>query len=297
MDTLTYTRAGDSWLFSDGTTLPVIAGGDGTEGGDAGADAPADAPAADVVADPSADAGATPVDPTPADPSPPAEVDPFDDEAADSFPRAYVAKLREEAAARRTEAKAFSDAFEGYDDADRETLLDLARTLRTDPATAAEWMRSQAEALLAGDDPADPDGADADDEIDPDAPLTAAQLEKYLSDREAKAERATQERAALEGIASEAKALGFDPEANDGADYVSLLHLANKNGGDLAKAAEQLKARNQKIVDDFLAQKAKESDTSPTSPPQAGGGRETPTQPSDWDDIGRAVRADISARR
>lgn len=290
METLTYRLIGNCWHFSDGTVLPAARGGDGELDTDAGGDAGTDpAPATE----------AAPVDPAPpADPPAADDVDLFEaDPTADSFPRAYVERLRSEAAARRTEAKAFAEAFEGYSDEDRGTLLDLARTLRTDPASAAEWMRSQAEALLAGADPAGAGDEEPEAEVDPDAPLTAAQLERYLADREARREREAAEAKALDDIVSEAKGLGFDPATNR-REYLALLDVANnETAGDLAKAAEVLRAERQKVIDDYLAAKARESDTAPTVPPQVGGGRETPAQPRDWDDIGRAVRADIAARR
>ncbi len=306
MDTpeLTYVIDGDTVRFSDGATLPVVSGGDG-EGDPGAGDGDAATPPAAPITPPAAPAGPVPapggptgapaVPPTP--PAAGAEADPFDDPSTDSFPRPYVERLRSEAAARRTEAAAFKSAFEGYTPEDQAVLLDLAKTLRTDPASAAAWMQEQAQALLD----ADPDPAGGQDPADPDAPLTRAQLDAYLAERDQKAAAERAQADQLAKIAGEAKTLGFDPEAKVGQaarDYVALLHAANtETGGDLAKAAEVVRSERQKIVDDFLAAKAAGAGAA-TTPPQVGAGRET--QPSvadlDWDDLGRTVRKEITAR-
>ena len=289
METLTYELIDNRWHFSDGTSLPVVSGS--SDMGDlapAGDPAPAPEPAAAVDPAPSGD-------PTPAADPTSADVDPFEaDPALDAFPRSYVEKLRQEAAARRTEAQAFKEAFDGYSDDDREVLLDLAKTLRTDPASAAEWMRAQAEALLAGDDPAGPEGEGAGEGIDPDAPLTAAQLDKYLADRDSKKAAEAAEAKALAEVQDEAKTLGFNPEAKTGPErrqYLELLEAAHsEHGGDLAKAATAIKAERQKIIDDWLAGKAAQSDATPTTPSQAGGGREPFEAPKDWDGLKNLFR-------
>jgi hypothetical protein len=258
-------------------------------------DAPvADAPAAEPVTSDAPASGSATLAEAPvtgsAAPDAPADVDPFDaDPTADSFPRSYVERLRQEAAARRTEAQAFKEAFEGYSDDDRTVLLDLAKTLRTDPASAAEWMRAQAEALLAGDEAAGAGDGEGDD-LDPDAPMTPAQLEKYLTDREAKKAAEAAETERVDAIVKEAEALGFSEKANR-REYLALLDIATHDtGGDLAKAAEQLKAERQKVIDDFLAAKAAEADATPTTPSQAGGGREPFEAPKDWDDLRKVLR-------
>jgi len=221
-----------------------------------------------------------------------ADVDPWDDPSTDTFPRSYVEQLRQEAAERRTSLQPYRDAFDGYEDSDRDTLLAFAQTLRQDPTTAAQWMATQAEAILDGDgegegyDESAGDMGDQGDGLDEDTPLTRGQLEQFLAQRDAQTQAQQQHESQIASIIDEAKELGYDPESPEGsADYVALLHVANtQTGYDLNKAHEIMQGRNQKVIDGFLASKRGDADGSAITPQQTGSSRQENAMPEGWGD-------------
>lgn len=289
IDQVTATRAGNNWIYSDGTVLPYIAGGDGPlEGAPAGDPTPAAPAAAPAAPAPVAPAGDTPPVGAPApEPSPVAS----DDLSAlpESW-QSHVRELRAEAAERRTALKPYAEAFDGYDDADREVLLEVARTLKSDPKAAGEWMRSQAELLLA-EQAAEVEAGTRD----PDEPMTRAELEAFLAERETKAAAEREQKAHVDAIVTEAKALGYDPES-DRRGYARLLDVAmHETGGDLQKAHDAIKAERQKVIDEYLAAKATAGDAGGTLPPQTGGAQEATPVPTDWKATQAAVRNRLAA--
>lgn len=203
---------------------------------DAGLAGEGDAPAESVAAPEAA---------APEAPAAPAG-DPFET-GADTFDRAYVEKLRQESARYRTERNQFTDAFEGYEDADRGVLLDLARTLRTDPTAAAEWMREQAEAILQGQQPPPA-------EQQPGEYLTRDQLRAEY-DRLRNEERATEQRnRSVEAINTTVKELGYDPNGFDGMAF--MAYAMQHHPGDLKAAHEAVSAmktaERQTAIDEYL---------------------------------------------
>lgn len=168
----------------------------------------------------------------------------------ETFDREYVESLRRENATHRTRAKDFEDAFQGYSPEQQKTLLGMVRGL-ADPgsqkATAAE-LKAIAEAIMAADEPVTPTG-----EADPlNAPLTRREFEE-LQQRQKDEQRQTDAIAAIE---RDATTLGFPPLNPDGTDnmrYSMLLHAVQQPGieGDLAKAAEAVKAHDQAIIDQY----------------------------------------------
>lgn len=239
------------------------------------------------------------------DGAPSTDADPWDDPAVDTFARPYVERLRQEAAERRVAVKPFHDAFDGYEDSDRDTLLAFAQTLRQDPATAAQWMQQQAQAILGEGEGFDqlPDGDGEGEGFDPDTPLTAAQLDQILAQREQAQAQQQQHEAQIASIIDEAKELGYDPESKDpvaSARYVGLLHLANTHTGyDLKKAHEILQGQDQQAVDNFVAQKRGDVDTTATTPPQTGASaRQEKPIPQGWgDDFSRYIQEQVAAGR
>lgn len=275
-EAITYTLVGTTWVYSDGTVLPAARGGDGTEGSDA-----TGAPGGDPA--PVAAAGETP---------PVNEPSPVATDDISGLPaswQSHVRELRAESAARRTALAPFSSAFEGYDDADRDTLLALATTLRSDPRAAGEWMRQQAEVLLA--DQAADVGPGA---RDPDRPMTRSELEAYMAERDQRARAHQDEAAQVAAIVAEAKTLGYDPES-DRRGYARLLDVAmHETGGDLQAAHDALKADRQKVIDEYLGTKAATGDAGGTLPPQSGSAQEAPGELGDWREVGAAVRARLA---
>lgn len=205
------------------------------------------------------DSGGAPAEPVaapeaaaPAAPAAPAGGEPQGD--PEVFTRDYVEQLRRESARYRTERNQFADAFEGYEEADRGVLLDLARTLRTDPQAAAEWMREQAEAILAGQQQLEPQGNG-----------------EYLTPEQAQAmwqrmrneERAAEEKArSVEQINNTVRELGYDPNGFDGMAF--MAYAMQHHPGDLKAAHDAVSAmktqERQKAIDEFVNGKKQSAD-------------------------------------
>lgn len=216
-----------------------------------GAEIPGEpAPAADLA--PAPEAVAEPTAPElPADPS----SDP------DWFDRKYVEELRQENARYRQRAQTFEQAFDGYEEEDRQFLLGVAQGLRSeDPATrarAAVLMQQAADGVLGS--------TGGFDEPEPQY-LTEAQLTAILDSREAK--RIEQD--TVRSLFDQAKALGYNVDDDGDADTLVLMGLTHKHGGDINAAHQALEARKQQIIDAYLASKTAEAEGSPTLAPPMG---------------------------
>lgn len=185
-----------------------------------------------------------------------------------------IRDLRDENASWRTKTRDYEGAFDGFGDDGRDFFLNLARTVREDPAQAATMARELAE--LLGEQTPSAGGAADLDSLDDDTPLTAGQVKAMLDQRDQTAaqQRAAEDRereveAGIAKINEEAKALGYEA---DSLDHFQLLFIANKQtGGDLAEADKVLKANRQRIIDEHVSGKAREADGTATTAPQAGG--------------------------
>jgi hypothetical protein len=218
--------------------------------------------------------------------------DPFDT-GADTFDRPYVEKLRREAERYRTTARTFEEAFEGYDPADREVLLELAKTLRTSPADAARWMADQAQRLLDEHGGTGPAGGGGDQQPGDDAPLTAAEVRQMIA--QARQEWAQEQ--ATTSYTNEAfgqiREAGYNPEGPDGTSII--WYAVNETGGDVAAAIARHKAAEQAVVDRYLAEQKAGANGSAQTPPQQGAGVEAPRLP-EGPITGNAFRDHILAR-
>lgn len=252
----------------------------------------ADGPTLDAVLDrelakeETAPAAAPPVADTPAQPAAPAPTETVaatDTSTAapeattpepDMLPRSEVEKARREAHNLRERAKQYEEVFGTYSEEDRTTLLALARAIRDNPAEADAWWQQnitaaiagqqgpaaqqQAEKVVAGLEAAGVTVPGADE----DEPLTRAELKALLDERD----RGAREKAAIDEVVKEAKALGYDL---DGPEYVTLLWFAsNRAGGDLQEAHRMMQefrgsadTTKQAAVDEYVASKAKEPDS------------------------------------
>lgn len=178
------------------------------------------------------------------------------------FDRGYVDKLRREGAKYRSEARTaaealaqYNEVFGVYEQPDREVWLDLARTWASDPRSAASVMQQIAQAVLSegGDvanvDPAAPPATDA-----PTAPLTSEQVQQMVRGEFEAVERQRAQAAAVESIYAEVRAAGFDPKSRDG--FAILWTANNETNGDIKAAIESFKADRQKIIDEYVQQRA-----------------------------------------
>lgn len=214
-------------------------------------------PAGDLALDHAGDAPAAPAAEAPAEP--------------DVFDRAYVEELRGESAKYRTKAKPFLEAFDGIDEADRDTFLYLAQTYKADPVRAAQEMARLAQGLL-GDEPEAP-AAPADPEV-----MTVA---KYQEMRREEAIASEAKR-----IEAEAVGLGY---AKGTPEYQYLLAVARNGDGNIAAAHAYIQQREQAAVQAYLAKKAAEADGAPTvgTGPSAPAGTER--QIKTWRDAESAI--------
>lgn len=187
----------------------------------------------------------------------PAEAAPAESSGVDALPawaQKEIRDARKEAQSLRERAKPFAEVFDGYADDDREVLLTLARLVKEDPTQGASYARQIAD-VLEGLTPAEAKAEIAEATAEAGSGLTEERLLQILEEREAKREREAQ----VLSIEQEAKALGYEPNSKS---YVELLWIANnQTKGDIAKAHEQITAERQKIIDDYLAQKANETST------------------------------------
>lgn len=186
-------------------------------------------------------------------------------EGQDTFDRAYVEKLRKEAANYRERAKKYNEVFEGYEAEAVEEWLSLASTLKADPKAAAQRFAELADAIreqygdAAADAVEEAVAADADANPAADKPLTRAELEAFMAEREKEAEISRR----VAKIEADATELGYKRGTED---YDLLLWEASRlKNGSIHEAHAKIKAREQAIYDRKLAEL---------------GGRPNPTVPS-----------------
>lgn len=198
-------------------------------------------------------------DPVAAPPEVPAESPAAEVAEPDTFDRAYVEELRREAAGYRTRAKAYDEAFEGYDDETREAFLEYARLSYAAQNGDAEAI-AQLQEFMGEEEPEDP----AMPAIDPvEAARIAAreETERVLSEREQRAAQAE----AVSNVQAAARDLGYDLTS---ADYVLLMRFANDPevialDDPMAEAHNRVQAYHQSIVEQHLATKSAQADGAP----------------------------------
>lgn len=226
-----------------------------------------DAPSVDTILDRYDGPDEAPAEPTPeappeapspeVTPEPAPEVDPADGLAAlPEWAQKEIRERRDSENKYRLRARSYETAFDGFADEDRDVLLEFASLIRTDPAAAAVRAQEIAQALTAEEI------ADAQQGMTPE---TVEQIvERRLAEREAKAAEAS----AIADITSQAEKLGYKADTEGFARLLWRAH--NETNGDLAKADAAIKADQQKIIDEFLASKAREADQTPGMVPATG---------------------------
>lgn len=218
-----------------------------TPGGDLNPDGNAAAPAAPVAEAPAAQADTEVAIPAAETPLPEGE----------TFPREYVEKLRRESASYRERAKKYNDVFEGYEPEAVDEWLSLATSLKSDPKAAAERFAELAEAIRGQF--ADPDGAAADAAVadaglapaeaaaDAEKPLTRAEVDAILAERDRKAELDRR----VAQIEIDARSLGYEPRTEG---YDELLYIASTlPSGSIQEAHAKVQARKQAVIDAYVA--------------------------------------------
>jgi hypothetical protein len=200
------------------------------------------------------------------------------------FDRSYVEELRQENAKYRTRAKSYEEAFDGYSDEDKETLLTYVRL--TGLANAGDQdAATQLAEMFGGEDDEDTDDYTAPEPVDYRA-IAREEAEAALTARETA-------RHQEEGIAAVRKAgedLGY---AFGSEDYILFVRGANEaaNAGSddpIAAGDVAVKAYHQQVLERFLALKGQQADGTIAPTPQ-GGAPSLSTRP--WtDDMSESQR-------
>lgn len=216
-------------------------------------------------------AAAEPPGGTPSSP-PGGPADPFGDLPADQsvFSRGYVEQIRQEAQRYRGEAqtaaqaaKAYEEVFGIYEPDDRQVWMDLASTWAVDPARAAQVMQQIAAGVL-GDGQAQ--GQDETYEEPPpsngDVQLTEQQVAQMIAEQFTARDANQLEARLVNEIYDEVRAAGYDPDG----DGFQILYDANHfTGGDIPKAIEMQRAREQRIIDNYVQGRSSGRVPMPTS--------------------------------
>ncbi len=165
----------------------------------------------------------------------------------------YIKELRSEAQNYRNRAKQYNDVFEGYEPEAVEEWLSLASTLKADPAAAADRFGELAEAIRGQF--TDPAGKEADAAVAAaedatgltEEPLTRADLDRIFAERDQKQEMDR----LVAKIEVDATALGYQLGTES---YDELLFIASRlPSGSIADAHAKMTARNQAIIDKYVA--------------------------------------------
>ena len=207
----------------------------------------------------------------------------------ETFDRAYVEKLRKESGGYRTKLREMEDSFSGFSDDDRTWWFDMANRLGK-PQTQEEFDEAlqygyETFKTLAGvEDPASTteEVKDMDEEADPQY-MTKDEYEAAAKKQE---EKFTNERRVADYI-KRAEALGYEQNTPDFAD---LMYRAQQLKGDLDKAHEQRGEIKEKVIEEYLAAKAKDKSDS-VKLPGASEGREGPESEKSVSSFGDATAA------
>lgn len=194
--------------------------------------------------------------------APEVEVEP---EVTDFTPE-YVHKLRDEAAEYRTNLKPYEETFDGYQPEEREAFLELAQTLKRDPAAAADWMEQVAKNIRSGMGQEQAEVAAAETVVEESkdsnqsAALSAADFDRLLDERLSQREQQLAQAQSIREVEDEVRSLGVDPDSPDG---LAVMQIAWKEtGGDLQAAYKiAVEDRNAAIIEAYLEQKAAEAGT------------------------------------
>lgn len=200
-------------------------------------------------------------------------------------------RTRAEAARYRTRAK----AFDGWEDEEAlEAWSSLVSRAKEDPGGALadlvldgygmtrEQLLEFADAIYQGETPEIPETPTGEDDDDLDRPMTRRELLEMEQAKEN--DRLTQQ--AIEAVRTEAKELGFNPEASPGSfeliRYRNLVQLAREAyGNDLKKAAAALNDFDNQQFEKVAERKRKEAENGPTVP-DGGAGAEPAERPTGW---------------
>jgi hypothetical protein len=199
------------------------------------------------------------------------------------FSRGYVDKLRDAGARYRTdlnaanaELQAYKGVFGVYPEQERDAWLSLPAAWAQDPAIAVAMMEEIVNNYRAETQQAAPPAPPAGEAL---GQLTPDEVKQLIAEQFAARDASAREQSAIEGIFAEVRAAGYDPESDDG---MAVLYNANHyTNGDIAKAVEMRKARDQKLIDDYIAARSGRPLPSPNGGMMAGAARQPITSIED----------------
>lgn len=160
--------------------------------------------------------------------------------------RKYIESLRSESARYRQRGQRYNDVFDGYEEDAVNEWLELATTLKNDPKAAAERFQTIAQAILEAEQASAPP-VDHASEAEGEVPLTRAQFDQLMKEREAAQDL---QRRTMQ-IELDAKTLGYTPGSDD---YDELLYNASRlPNGSIQEAHAKLQAKKQAVIDAYVA--------------------------------------------
>lgn len=220
-----------------------------------------------------------------ADPSPAPEP-----EGEKMYPEKVVKDLRGEAARYRTERNQFRDAFEGFEEAERDVFLDMVSNLRTNPEQALEQFQGVTDRLakqLGKETPAvDPNPTTPPEPTpapEPPTPAVSAEdikamvaegVNQVLQARDTEAAQ----KAEVDATLAEAEGLGFTTPAQK----AQLFAKAQELGVGLEEAAGSITGEFQSAVDAAVTEALKAAGINPEA---SGSNHPTPTPNGGGDSI------------
>jgi len=158
----------------------------------------------------------------------------------DSLPdniKSYITELREEAKDRRKTHEPYKDAFQYYNDAEKNYLLKVVETVGTDQEVGAKAMKELAQHLLGEADA--PEEATQEEvsipEVTEEQELIAASEIDTIVQNEIRKDKMVQQ------VHEESRSLGFEPNTPE-CKVLWDLALTPALNGDLQKAAELARA-------------------------------------------------------
>ena len=224
--------------------------------------------------------------------------------------QAALAKVREEAAKHRVEAREAKarvtelegryEVFESYDENDRSTWVNLASDWRADPNVAAGNFRTIANNVL-GDPNATPEQVEAAEEILDTTPgtdvVTPEQVQALMDEKLSARDTAQQQAAAVAAVHAKIGEAGF-PQGT--VDNFSILWIANNDeaaAGDVEKAIEIYKAKQQGTITEYQEQLRANGGT-PTIPSHSGTeANAAPPEIKSMEDANSAAKAFLEGRQ
>jgi len=230
-------------------------------------------------------------EPTTTEPAAAGENDGSGAGAPETFDREYVEKLRDEAAKYRTRSKELESKFEGWDPEDRDLFLDISKDLLSkDPkaaAAAAAKLKGVSEKIAA-------EVGAIEDELE--RPLTKAEMEQFIAEKEAEREKQT----ALNQVLSESKALGYEPGSREFAELTWRAINDKEAGGTIAGAHERILAEiaafEQQVIDKYVAGKKGQAESFPKTPTDGAAPGTTNEPPKTFEEARARARARAAAQ-